>query len=418
MIKKAIIIENNISYFTRYFILKLIDSKFLSVSDLTLMIKGVLENKFPEVIFTGEISNFKRHFSSGHLYFTLKDDKSQIPAKMWKTNAMRLPFEPKDGMKVLINGSLDVYVPHGSYSVTVREMEHYGLGELLVKLERLKLKLSAEGLFDADRKKLLPEFPRRIGIITSETGAVIQDFKKVAAKRYPVVEILLFHANVQGQGSVDSICRAVTQANKEEYDLDVIVIARGGGSIEDLWTFNEEACVRAIAESRLPVVSAIGHETDTTLADYAADLRAPTPSAAAELILPDRKDLLERLSQAESTIKANVVGRLQSIRAVVESFSKSYIFNRTKDLINDYKIQLDDISTELLDVVNMKFLNSKNVIDNYEKILNSVSPENTLKRGFAIIEKDNQIISRSKKLTEGDNVVIKFYDDKKKAIVQ
>ena len=337
---------------------------------------------------------------------------------MWKTNAMRLPFEPKDGMKVLINGSLDVYVPHGSYSVTVREMEHYGLGELLVKLERLKLKLSAEGLFDAERKKPLPEFPRRIGIITSETGAVIQDFKKVAAKRYPVVEILLFHANVQGQGSVDSICRAVTQANKEEYDLDVIVIARGGGSMEDLWTFNEEACVRAIAESRLPVVSAIGHETDTTLADYAADLRAPTPSAAAELILPDRKDLLERLSQIESVIKTNVVGRMQTTRAIVESFSKSYIFNRTKDLINDYKIQLDDISTELLDVVNMKFLNSKNVIDNYEKILNSVSPENTLKRGFAIIEKDNQIISRSKKLTEGDNVVIKFYDDKKKAIVQ
>jgi exodeoxyribonuclease VII large subunit len=198
----------------------------------------------------------------------------------------------------------------------------------------------------------------------------------------------------------------------------VIVIARGGGSIEDLWTFNEEACVRAIAESRLPTVSAIGHETDTTLADYAADLRAPTPSAAAELILPDKKDLLERLSQAESTIKTNVSGRLQSIRAVVESFSKSYIFNRTKDLINDYKIQLDDISSDLLDKVNMKFLTGKNVIDNYEKILNSLSPENTLKRGFAIVEKDNHVISRSKKLSEGDSVVIKFYDDKKKAIVQ
>ena len=377
----------------------------------------MIEDKFPEVIFTGEISNFKRHFSSGHLYFTLKDDKSQIPAKMWRTSAMRLPFEPKDGMKVLINGSVDVYVPHGSYSVTVTMMEHFGLGELLVRLEKLKQKLAAEGLFDFERKKLLPEFPRRIGIITSETGAEIQDFKKVAAKRYPIVEILLFHANVQGQGSVDSICKAVTQANKEEYDLDVIVIARGGGSIEDLWTFNEETCVRAIAESRLPVVSAIGHETDTTLADYAADLRAPTPSAAAELILPDSKDLLERLSQIESSIKTNVIGKLQTTRAIVESFSKSYIFNRTKDLINDYKIQLDDISSELLDTVSLKFLNAKNVIDNYEKILNSVSPENTLRRGFVMVEKDNQIISRAKQLTDKDTVTLKFYDDTKKAVV-
>lgn len=382
------------------------------------MIKGVLENKFPEVIFTGEISNFKRHFSSGHLYFTLKDDKSQIPAKMWKTNAMRLPFEPKDGMKVLINGSVDVYVPHGSYSVTVREMEHFGLGELLVKLERLKQKLFAEGLFDPERKKTLPEFPRRIGIITSETGAVIQDFKKVASKRYPIVEILLFHANVQGQGSVDSICKAITQANKEEYDLDVIVIARGGGSIEDLWTFNEETCVRAIAESRLPVVSAIGHETDTTLADYVADLRSPTPSAAAELILPDKIDLLERLTQIESAIKANVMGRLQSTKAVVESFSKSYILNRTKDLINDHKIQLDEISTELLEIVNMKFLNTKNVIDNCEKILNSVSPENTLRRGFAMMEKNGNVISRAKQLSEKDEVTLKFYDKNKKAVIQ
>lgn len=396
----------------------MLENKFLSVSDLTLLIKGVIENEFPEVIFTGEISNFKRHFASGHLYFTLKDDKSQIPAKMWKTNAMRLPFEPKDGMKVLINGSVDVYVPHGSYSVTVREMEHFGLGELLVRLEKLKQKLFAEGLFDAEKKKPLPEFPRTIGIITSETGAVIQDFKKVASKRYPIVEILLFHANVQGQGSVDSICKAITQANKEEYNLDVIVVARGGGSIEDLWTFNEEACVRAIAGSRLPVVSAIGHETDTTLADYAADLRAPTPSAAAELILPDKRELLESLSQIESSIKNNIIGKLQTTRAIVESFSKSYIFNRTKDLINDYKIQLDDISSELLENVNMKFLNHKNVIDNCEKILNSVSPENTLRRGFAMVEKDGNIISRAKQLSERENVTLRFYDDKKKAAIQ
>ncbi len=394
------------------------ENSFLSVSDLTLIIKGVLENKFPDVIFTGEISNFKRHFSSGHLYFTLKDDKSQIPAKMWKTNAMRLPFEPKDGMKVLINGSLDVYVPHGSYSVTVREMEHFGLGELLVRLERLKQKLSAEGLFDADRKKTLPEYPRRIGIITSETGAVIQDFKKVAAKRYPIVEILLFHANVQGQGSVDSICKAVTQANREEYDLDVIVIARGGGSIEDLWTFNEETCVRAIAESRLPVVSAIGHETDTTLADYAADLRAPTPSAAAELILPDKKELLERFTGIENDLHASIKEWIEDKRSTVESYSKSYILHRTKDIINDYKMKLDELSSELLYSVNMKFLNSKSVIDNYEKILNSISPENTLRRGFAIVEKNGQVVSRAKQLSEKDKINLKFYDNDKKAVVQ
>ncbi|MBX7045141.1 MAG: exodeoxyribonuclease VII large subunit [Ignavibacteria bacterium] len=394
------------------------EGNFLSVSDLTLMIKSVIENKFPEVVFTGEISNFKRHFSSGHLYFTLKDDKSQIPAKMWRTSAMRLPFEPKDGMKVLVSGSLDVYVPHGSYSVTVAEMEHFGLGELLVKLERLKQKLSEEGLFDSERKKPLPDFPRRIGIITSETGAVIQDFKKVAAKRYPVVEILLFHANVQGQGSIDSICKAIAQANKEEYNLDVLVVARGGGSIEDLWTFNEEECVRAIANSRLPIVSAIGHETDTTLADYAADMRAPTPSAAAELILPDKKDLLERLTQYETGIKQNIIGRIQSAKALVESFSRSYILNRTKDIVNDYKIRLDDMSTELLESVKVKFSNTKTTLDNFEKILHTASPEKTLKRGFAIVEKEHKIVSNAKGLLKDDDVIIKFYDDTRKAVIK
>ncbi len=337
---------------------------------------------------------------------------------MWKNSAMRLPFEPKDGMKVLVHGSIDVYIPHGSYSVIVSEMEHFGLGELLVKLEKLKQKLASEGLFDADRKKPLPEFPRRIGIVTSETGAVIQDFKRVAAKRYPVLEILLFHANVQGQGSVQNVCKAIAEANKPEYDLDLIVIARGGGSIEDLWTFNEESVVRAIAESELPVVSAIGHETDTTLVDYVSDLRAPTPSAAAELILPDKVDLLERLAQIESIIKTNVTGRVQNIKAVVESFSKSYILNRTKDVINDNKVKLDEISTELLERVNMKLLNTKNVIHNYEKILNSVSPESTLRRGFAIVEKDNNIVSKANKLVKDDKVVLKFYDDTRKAVIQ
>lgn len=393
------------------------ESKFLSVSDVTALIKEVLESKFPEVIFTGEISNFKRHFSSGHLYFTLKDEKSQIPAKMWKTTAMRLGFEPKDGMKVLINGSLDVYIPHGNYSITVREMEQYGLGELLVKLERLKQKLAAEGLFDKERKKPLPEFPRKIGIITSETGAVIQDFKRVAAKRYPVLEIALFHANVQGQGSIENVCRAIVEANKSEYELDLIVIARGGGSIEDLWTFNEEVVARAIVESELPVVTAIGHETDTTLADYVSDLRAPTPSAAAELILPDKQELLERIFQMENGLINGVLGRIETKKAIVHSFSKSYILHRTKDLINDYKIKLDDMGTNLLECLMQKLADSKTSLDNCERVLKNVNPENVLKRGFAIVEKDNKIITRAKQLKEKDNITIKFYDNNKNAVV-
>jgi len=222
---------------------------------------------------------------------------------------------------------------------------------------------------------------------------------------------------VQGQGSVENVVRAIKEANKEEHDLDLLVIARGGGSIEDLWTFNEEAVARAIVESELPVVTAIGHETDTTLADYVSDLRAPTPSAAAELILPDKNELIERLAQIENALVVDVTGRIETKKAIVQSFSKSYILHRTKDLINDYKIKLDDIGTELLDSLKMKLVDSKNSLDNCERILKNVSPENVLKRGFAIVEKDNKIITRAKQLKEKDNITIKFYDNNKNAVV-
>ncbi len=260
------------------------EKQVLSVSDITRQIKNSLELRFPRVWIQGEISNFKRH-TSGHLYFTLKDEGAQISATMWRSRAGTLLFGPEDGMKVIARGGITVYPPRGSYQIDVDQLTPLGVGELQIAFERLKQKLVAEGLFDEGRKRPLPELPSRIGIITSETGAALHDIRTVLNRRFPAIEVLLIPVRVQGPGAAEEIASAVKDMNRYG-KIDVMIVGRGGGSLEDLWAFNEEIVARAIYASEIPVVSAVGHEIDFTIADFVADLRAPTPSAAAEMVVP------------------------------------------------------------------------------------------------------------------------------------
>ncbi|MGB7344038.1 MAG: exodeoxyribonuclease VII large subunit, partial [Pirellulaceae bacterium] len=263
----------------------------ISVSDLTLHIKAMVEELFPPLWVAGEISDLVRA-RSGHVYFTLKDDASQIRAVMWRSSAERLNFDMEDGQAVLCFGNLEVYAPRGTYQLVVRKAQPQGIGALQLAFQKLQAKLAAEGLFAAERKRPLPEFPRRIGIVTSPTGAAVRDFLQAAANRFRGVEIVVIPALVQGQGAAKSIVGAIRAAHQLQPPLDVLVVSRGGGSLEDLWCFNEEPVVRAIAESDLPTVSAVGHEIDVTLADLAADVRALTPTDAATHVLPDGRRLI------------------------------------------------------------------------------------------------------------------------------
>jgi len=263
------------------------EEKIYTVSELTREIKQVLETGFPCLWVEGEISNFKRH-SSGHLYFTLKDENSQIRCAMWRYRANDLIFRPEDGMKVLVQGNLQVYEPGGYYQIIVQQVQPAGVGELQLAFEQLKKKLYAEGLFDEAHKKPIPIFPERIGVITSPTGAAIRDIISVITRRFPIAQIILAPVRVQGPGAKEEIVQAIQDFN-EFGEVDVLIVGRGGGSLEDLWAFNEEVVARAIFTSKIPIISAVGHEIDFSISDFVADRRAPTPSAAAEMAVPDRK---------------------------------------------------------------------------------------------------------------------------------
>ncbi|MCE1164041.1 MAG: exodeoxyribonuclease VII large subunit [Bacteroidetes bacterium] len=394
------------------------DEQPLTVSEITGYIKETLEKNFNEIYVVGEISGYKRAFPSGHSYFNLKDEKASISCNLWSFRYNYLKFTPKDGKKVLIRGRITVYEPRGSYAIEVMSMTEFGIGELQLAFEKLKQKLIEEGLFDEKYKKPIPEFPDNVAIITSETGAVIEDFKKVTRKRYPLINLYLFPVLVQGAGSVESVCRAIRKANSCGIDFDVIVVARGGGSIEDLWTFNEEAVAREVFASKIPVVSAVGHEVDYTICDFVADLRAPTPSAAAEMILPDKNELLERLKNYEYTLKSEVNDRIDFYKDSLERIKSNYAFNKPRDILNDFKIRLDEMSEELGKAADDRIKYFSNELNYKERILSSISPEKTLKRGFAYVVRNGKVISRKKELTGGDEVEINFQDGRTNAEIR
>jgi len=410
----------------------------LTVSELSRDLKNTIERNFDYVFVLGEISNFKRHFS-GHIYFLLKDSKAQINAVIWKARADLLNIFPADGMKVLIKGRITLYETRGSYQIDVFNIQPAGEGELQIAFENLKRKLEFEGLFDSKYKKSLPEFPERVAVITSETGAAIQDFLKVTERRYPVVTIYLINAGMQGSGSANSVCKAIAVANKIKNKPEIIVITRGGGSIEDLWTFNEEKVARAVFASEIPVVSAIGHEVDFTICDFTADVRASTPSAAAELIFPVLLNIQLSLNDIENNFKRKVLTEIKDLKSSLNKIENNYYFKKPADMINEYKMNLDNIeqkladnakkklneikirleriSKELIFIPGRSILNLKNLLNSNEKLLNSLNPENVLKRGFAIIKMGDKIISYKKQLNVNDNIQINFNDGEADAVI-
>ncbi len=356
----------------------------------------------------GEISNFKQH-TSGHLYFTLKDEGAQLPAVMWRSRVASLTFPPEDGMKVIARGSITVYPPRGSYQLDVEQIQPLGIGELQLAFDRLKQKLAAEGLFDPVNKKPIPEFPDCIGIITSETGAALQDIRSVLSRRHPSVEVILASVRVQGAGAAEEIAEAIEHMNHYG-GIDVLIVGRGGGSLEDLWAFNEERVARAIYASKIPIISAVGHEIDFSIADFVADLRAPTPSAASELVVRDRTELLEDIGNLCYTMRGAIDTQISSFRGRVASLLTSYSFNRPRDLVREFSQRVDEIDRSLGVSFNHIAGTALHRYDSLKHQLQALNPHGVLKRGYSIVRKEGRIVSSAWSLHQGDEAEIQFHD--------
>lgn len=378
----------------------------LSVSELTSLLKGVLQDVFPPLVWVeGEISNLARP-RSGHVYMTLKDAGAQIRAVMWASTASRLRFDLAEGQSVLVQGSLEIYPPQGVYQLILRKIEPRGVGALQLAFEQLKQRLSAEGLFDADRKLSLPRFPRRIAVVTSPTGAAVRDFLQVAVRRWPAVNITVVPAKVQGLGAAASIVGAIHDAHRLRPAPEVIVVTRGGGSLEDLWCFNEEPVVRAIAAARLPVVSAVGHEIDVTLADFAADVRALTPSEAAERVLPDWAALQDTLRLLAKRLEKPLRQKLLYHGEQLRHLSSRSVLARPFQLIHDRSRRLDELDERGRRAVVQLLAEKRKQVESCAATLSALSPLAVLARGYSVTrrEDDGRVIRRSDQVAPGDRI--------------
>lgn len=348
------------------------DPLILTVSQLTQAIKMCLEGTFPSLWLQGEISNFKPH-SSGHLYFSLKDSNAQISAVMWRQESLLLKTLPKDGMQVLVRGTINVYPNRGSYQIVIHEMKPVGLGELLLKLEDLKQKIHQLGWFKKEYKKPLPKTPKRIGIVTSPTGAVIQDILHVLTRRAGNVHVILNPVRVQGEGAALEIAQAIQFFNDHQL-VDVMIIGRGGGSIEDLWCFNEEIVAEAIFKSSIPIISAVGHETDHCIADYVADVRAPTPSAAAEIVVADKLEHLNHLQQIKRRLTQSISHKFTNCHRALDAIKKQPILASPYYLLGPWIQRLDDNRQQLDQLMHQEFRRRRLILDTYYKRTQSLKP--------------------------------------------
>ena len=385
------------------------NDKYLSVSVINRYIKHVIDtdSNLQQVFIKGEISNFKAH-SSGHLYFSIKDETSKINAIMFSNNARKLNFNPVDGTKVLITGRISVYEATGNYQIYVEEMMEDGVGNLYIAFEKLKKQLASEGLFDEKYKKPIPKYPSKIGVITANTGAAIKDIISTIKRRYPIGQVILFPSLVQGENASKDIVKNIKLANT--FDLDVLIVGRGGGSIEDLWPFNEEIVARAIFDSKIPVISAVGHEIDFTIADFVADLRAPTPTGAAEMAVPNMVDLVKYIEQLKIRLSSNILKKINIQKLQLESLKNSYILNNPNVLYEKNKEKLNLININLNKIINTKLENNSNKLNTLIEKLELVNPLNVLKRGFSLTYKNNKIIKSVKKVKKDDLLNIKLND--------
>lgn len=410
------------------------NDKYITVSQLTRYIKYKIDNdtNLQEVFLKGEISNFKAH-TRGHYYFTLKDENSRINAIMFASQTKNIKFIPEDGMKVLVTGKISVYEANGGYQIYVSDMLEDGVGNLYIAYEQLKKKLESEGLFANDKKKAIPKIPKRVGVITAPTGAAIRDIISTIKRRFPITEIILLPALVQGAEAAPSIVEQIKKA--EEYNLDTLIVGRGGGSIEDMWCFNDEEVAYAIYNSNIPIISAVGHEIDFTIADFVADLRAPTPTGAAELAVPNRLDVINYIEQLNIRSKKIIKNKLDFLKQRLNDVTEKYIL---KNPISIYEVKeqqfsqiIDKLKYNITNIYNQKekeylsitssfiFKEPIKLIDKrkqkYLQIiskLDALSPLSTIKRGYNILRKDNKVITSKKDLAKKDKVELELSDGK------
>ena len=416
------------------------ERRYITVTTLNKYLKNKFDTdpNIQTLFLKGEISNFKGH-TRGHLYFTLKDEYSRINAVMFYTNASKLNFVPKDGMKVLVCGRVSVYEPNGGYQIYVTEMIGDGLGNLYLKFEELKKKLSNEGLFLESHKKKIPKFPRKIGIITAPTGAAIRDILSTIKRRFPITETILFPALVQGEYAANDIVKQIKIA--DEYGMDLLIVGRGGGSIEDLWSFNEEIVARAIYDAKTPIISAVGHEIDFTISDFVSDLRAPTPTGAAEMAVPNMIDVVNFLNQLNIRLNKDLKNILDSYTKKIDNFKSCYVLSnplatfeireqKLDNLINNLnsriKYIIDTNQKRLSNVkTNYTLNNPDSLLNNYNNTyelllnkLNLLNPLNILSKGYSVVKKDGKLIKDIDSINIKDKIEIKLYKGNIEAIVE
>lgn len=407
-------------------------SKYLTVTALTRYIKYKIDSDehLRQVFLRGEISNFKSH-TTGHLYFSLKDETSKINAIMFNTNAKKIEFKPADGMKVLIVGRISVYEATGNYQIYVDEMIQDGVGNLYLEFEKLKKKLAEEGLFDKSKKKSIPLFPEKIGIVTAPTGAAIKDILSTIKRRYPVCKTYLFPSLVQGEFAKDDIVKKIKLA--QTYDLDVLIVGRGGGSIEDLWPFNEEVVARAIFDCKIPVISAVGHEIDFTIADFVADLRAPTPTGAAELAVPNIFDVIKQINNFKIRLNENINTKINYQKLKLDSIKSSFVIKNPMLMYENKKQKIDqlfenlnknifiNVSKKRMELDNIKnhyilknpivlYEKKKDYLSNLIQKLELVNPLNILKKGYTLTYVEDKLIKNIKDVKIDDTIKIRLSD--------
>ena len=387
----------------------------ISVTELNSYIKNKIadDEYLNNVLIKGEISNFKNHYT-GHMYFTLKDENSLIKCVMFKTYAQKLGFMPKDGMKVFVLGGVSVFERDGVYQIYVKAMQEDGVGILYKKYEELKQRLEEEGYFAEEHKQKIPQMPKVIGVLTSQTGSVIRDIINVSTRRNPNVNIRLFPVPVQGEGAAEKIAYGIKFMNKNKL-ADVLILARGGGSLEDLWPFNEEIVAHAIYNSEIPIISAVGHETDFSISDFVADLRAPTPSAAAELAVPDIYEVKQKINTYQNRLRLTLIKKVEIMKLRYEKCMSSRVFKEPLRNINDNYLKIDAYIKRLENTIKTKQKEEKTKYIELVSKLDTLSPLKTLTRGYSLVEQNNKIIKKSKDLNTGDKIDIRFTDGTKQA---
>ena len=407
------------------------EDKYITVGQLNRYLKYKFDQdpNLNQVFLKGEISNFKAH-TRGHLYFTIKDETSRINAVMFYSQASKISFTPEDGMKVLVTGRISVYEATGGYQIYVDDMIQDGVGNLYIEYEKLKRKLASEGLFDASKKKKIPKFPETIGIITAPTGAAIKDILSTIKRRWPITKTILFPSLVQGASAAPEIVKQIKKA--QEYDLDVLIVGRGGGSIEDLWCFNDEEVARAIYECKIPVISAVGHEIDFTIADYVADLRAPTPTGAAEMAVANQTDFYNYMRQINLRLNKSMQNYIKNNRERLDTLKNSYILKNPISMYQIKEQKFDTLYEKLCLVMKNLIQNEKTSLQNkidkipiltkhllernqnqYVSLLNKLeilNPLLTIKRGYSITKKDDKVITSVKDLKKDDTLQIQLQD--------